>query len=59
MPNRGKGRSRIGTWLDDIGCRIFGHTWVRRIYHDAAGAHDFAMCVRCGIVDDEPGRPRK
>ena len=36
--------------MDRLMCRLFGHAWIERIYHDVKPAH-FSRCIRCGALD--------
>jgi hypothetical protein len=45
-------------WLASVSCRVLGHHWVTRQYHDER-THEFRVCERCGgINNDLAGYPR-
>jgi hypothetical protein len=48
----------MADWLARLGCRVVGHRWIMRQYHDGR-THEFRVCQRCGRITDDPvGHPR-
>jgi hypothetical protein len=48
----------MADWWARLGCRVVGHRWIMRQYHDGR-THEFRVCQRCGrITDDSVGPPR-
>jgi hypothetical protein len=44
--------------LARLSCRVIGHHWIAREYHNER-THEFAVCERCGTVDDDPSQHRR
>jgi hypothetical protein len=40
--------------LERLRCGRRGHLWVPRVAYGPGELHDFAVCTRCGHVDDKP-----
>jgi hypothetical protein len=51
----------MADWLARLVCRVVGHQWITRQYHDKR-THEFRVCQRCGRINDDPvghARPRR
>jgi hypothetical protein len=46
----------MAEWFATLCCRVMGHQWIARQYHDDR-THDFRVCQRCSQVDEVAEHP--
>jgi hypothetical protein len=48
-----EGRVSVLQLVSRVTCRIVGHDWIPRQFHDEF-SHDFWVCLWCGLVTSQP-----